>query len=101
MSMTAVAAAAKGRARMLEIAREDADARQAEEWKLITGLGRAPSYAERLLIEQAASLVVRGRRLRALGRAREADSLGRQLVRVLDKLTITVVVPNIASAPRS
>jgi hypothetical protein len=79
---------ARGRARIRELAVESEAERQAEQAALLADLGREPGHAERLLIEQAAHLAVRARRLRALGRGREADDVTRLLIRALAKLGV-------------
>jgi len=78
----------RGKARMIQIAREAEIERKAEEAKLIADLGREPSGAERLLVESAAALTVRARRLRLQGHGSAAEDTTRLLIRTLGKLGI-------------
>ncbi len=73
---------------MRELATRYEAERRAEEQKLLADLGREPSYIEQLLVENAAGLAVRARRLRRLGRDREADDVARLLIRTIGKLGI-------------
>jgi hypothetical protein len=76
----------RGKARMAELATSYEVERRTEEQSLLRDLGREPSHAERLLIENSAGLAVRARRLRRLGRDGEADDVVRLLLRALIKL---------------
>jgi hypothetical protein len=78
----------RGRRRMLELAAAAEVERLAEERRLLADFGAEPSAGQRLLIEQAAHLAVRGRRLRAQGRGQAADDVARLLTRVLIKLGV-------------
>ncbi len=62
--------------------------RQAEETALVTDLGHAPSYAERIVIEQLSVLIVRGRHLRRSGHGADAEMIARLVIRGLGKLGI-------------
>jgi hypothetical protein len=62
--------------------------RRAVEQALLTDLQRQPSCVERLLIESAAGLAVRARRLRSYGRGKDADDVARLLVRTLGRLAL-------------
>jgi len=62
-------------------------ARQVEAAKLAAGLGREPTAAEAVLIEQASYLVVKSRRLRERGKP--GEECARLLARILGKLGIT------------
>src|ERR1700683_3041859 len=76
--------AARDRRRALELSDEEcwAAARLMAE-QLIQELGRKPSVAEKLLLEEIAYLRVRVRRLRAWGQTREAEKAARQLANLL------------------
>lgn len=65
--------------------REEAE-RACEAAALAADLGHPPSAAERMLIDEAAALVVRARRLRRQGEP--ADDVARLLTRILSKLAI-------------
>jgi hypothetical protein len=55
---------------------------------LVADFGRVPTHAEMLLIESATALAVRARRLRRLGRDKEAADASRLFVRTIGKLGI-------------
>ena len=63
----------------LELAKREAE-------QFIEDLGREPTGAERILIEQIAILDVRTRTLRAWGRQTEADAVTRILVKSIGEL---------------
>src|SRR5215831_5977678 len=70
MAENAIAAQSRaGRARMKEIAREDAEKRQRLVADLLAGLGRAPTALDKLTIENLAAAHVRADRLRSVGRS--------------------------------
>lgn len=73
---------------MGELASQYEIERQAEEAKLLADLAHAPTYTEKLLIENAAALAVRQRWLRKQGRHKEADDVARLLIRTLGRLGI-------------
>lgn len=79
----------RGGRRARELAAEYAAEANAEAEKLRADLGRDPTHLESILIETAAALAVRARRLRALGRSREADDASRLLIRALGRLNIS------------
>lgn len=78
--------AAKRRAAMQ--AEQDEAERSREETALVTDLGRVPSHAEIVLVEQLSTLIVRGRRLRASGQGADAEMIARLVIRGLSKLGI-------------
>ncbi len=80
--------ASRGRQRMAELAQQAEAERQVEQCKLLADLGREPSAAETVLVEQIAALTVRARRLRAQGRDREAADTARLLVRAIARLGV-------------
>src|SRR5262249_36759381 len=73
----------RGRARVIELAKEAEAERLVAESKLVADLGHSPTAAEAILIEQASALTVRARRLRSLGHGAEADDVSRLLVRAV------------------
>jgi hypothetical protein len=74
---------ARGRRRALELGEACLAQAELEAEQLAQDLGRKPTFAEKLLIEQIAYLSVRVRRLRAWGRSREADDTTRLLATIL------------------
>jgi hypothetical protein len=75
-----------GYPRMQEIKREDAAAREVERTALLTDLGRKPTGAEKLLIDEAAALAVQIRKKRRQGW--QTADLTRLLVRALGQLRL-------------
>jgi hypothetical protein len=78
----AKAAAAQAKAE----AAEDEAERLLEVERLLTDLGRSPSYAERLLIDEFAALAVQARRFRKQGKA--ADGIAMLMTRLAGKIGI-------------
>jgi hypothetical protein len=78
----------RGKARVRELAPEAEAERKIEEAALLADLNHQASYAEKLLIENAAALAVRARRLRRYGRNKEAGAVIMLLVRTLGKLGV-------------
>jgi hypothetical protein len=78
----------RGYARMKELAAENEAARQVEVAKLVAGLDHEPSPIELVLIGEIAALLVRGRKLREYGRDREAEAIGRLIIRAIGRLGI-------------
>jgi hypothetical protein len=75
---------ARGRRRALELSGEEClAAARLEAEQLIQNLGRKPSVAEKLFLEEIAYLRVRVRRLRAWGQTREAEKAARLLATLL------------------
>jgi hypothetical protein len=81
-------ALSRGWRRMRELATAYEVERAAEEQALLNDLGHEPSRVEELLIENASGLAVRARRLRRIGKAREADDVTRLLLRVIGRLGV-------------
>jgi hypothetical protein len=77
--------------RALELAHREEEERRLEIAALIVDLGRVPSAAERILITEAASLVVEGRKLRSQGKS--AIEQSRLLSRILGQLGVRDRVP--------
>jgi hypothetical protein len=75
-----------GARRMREIAAEDAAAAAIERDRIVADLSGPKTYTKTVLAEQVAFALVRSRRLRTLGRAKEADALGRHVARLLAQL---------------
>ncbi len=73
---------------MRELVVEDETARRAVADGLLADLGREPSHAERLLVEQVSALIIRGRRLRERGMSADGEMIARLVVRSLGKLGI-------------
>lgn len=84
----------RGKARMLELAAEAEAERQAEAAGLLRDLGREPSHAERVIVEQLSMLIVRGRRLRQCGKGADAEMVARLVLRGLTRLGIRQGKPN-------
>jgi hypothetical protein len=78
---------AKKRRAELQAEHDEAE-RSREETALVTDLGRVPSHAEIVLVEQLSTLIVRGRRLRASGQGADAEMIARLVIRGLGKLGI-------------
>jgi hypothetical protein len=77
----------QGRRRMLELAAQAEAERKAEESVLIDevgrAFGRAPTRAEAVLLENAAALVVLGRKLRRMSKLADSENSARLLARIL------------------
>jgi len=78
----------QGRRRALQLAAEAEIERQNEETALLRDLGRPPSHAERVIVEQLSMLVVRGRRLRQCGKGADAEMIARLVLRGLTRLGV-------------
>jgi hypothetical protein len=78
----------QGRRRALQLAAEAEAERQREAQNLLDDLGREPSHSERVIVEQLTTLIVRGRRLRAVGRGADAEMVARLVMRGVTKLGI-------------
>jgi hypothetical protein len=78
----------RGKARVIELAAEAEAERQAEAAALLRDLGREPSHAERVIVEQLSMLIVRGRRLRQAGRGADSEMVARLVLRGMTKLGI-------------
>jgi hypothetical protein len=74
---------ARARRRAFELGEGCVSLAKSEAGQLASDLGRKPSFAEKLLLEQIAYLSVRVRRLRAWGRAREAEDTTKLLATIL------------------
>ncbi|QIG94415.1 hypothetical protein [Bradyrhizobium sp. 6(2017)] len=61
--------------------RQDAEAKAEIEGGLLAGLGRAPTMADRLAVEQIAALTVLARVLERRGKLQEAGQVRDQIVR--------------------
>jgi hypothetical protein len=88
----------RGRDRMRELAAEAEAERKGEESVLIEevvdAFGRAPTRAEAVLLENAAALVVLGRKLRRMGKLAESENTARLLARILRQLGVVDADPN-------
>jgi hypothetical protein len=79
---------ARGRRRARELALKNESGRQLEEAALLRDLGREPSHAERILVEQLSALIIRGRRLRQAGRSTESEMVARLVIRGVARLGV-------------
>lgn len=79
---------ARGRRRALQLAVEAEAERQREAAALLRDLGHQPSHAERVIVEQLSTLIVRGRRLRQAGRGADAEMVARLILRGVTKLGV-------------
>jgi hypothetical protein len=78
-----VTAIARGRRRTFELGEECTAKAKLEAEQLTRDLGRKPSIAEKLLLEQVAYLTIRVRTLRAWSQTREAEDTTRLLANLL------------------
>jgi hypothetical protein len=78
--------AAQGAVRMRQLAEQAEIERLAEVEAMIQDLGHAPSFRERILIDELAALRVRVRNLRKIGRVRQAGIVQQQLFAAHERL---------------
>ena len=90
---------ARGRARIRELAVENEAERKAEQAALLADVGREPSHAERVIVEQLSTLIVRGRRLRQAGRGADAEMVARLVMRGMTKFGIRQGAAKPAASP--